>query len=67
VVGAAKLEGAAALEIFTLEEDLRVCPRIGRSRGDHQGAVRDAVDLTSCLFDVGVGWQRRREHDGTAD
>jgi hypothetical protein len=61
VVSAAKLEGAGALEIFTFEEHPGACAVIDRPRIDDRRAVRDAVNLTSCAFDVGIGWQRRRE------
>ena len=59
VVGAAELEGAGALEVFALEEDVGAPVRaIDRARGDDRRAVRDAGDLPGGAFDVGEGRQR---------
>ena len=55
VVGAAELEGAGALQVFALEEDVRAGARVQRARGDDRRAVRDAGDLPGGAFDVGVG------------
>jgi len=44
VVGAAELEGAAALQVLGFEEHRRAGARIERARGDDRGLVRDAVE-----------------------
>src|SRR5262249_9366220 len=62
VVGAAELEGAAALQVLAFEEHLRACSRIDGSRRDDRRAVRHARDLMRSGVDVGVGWQSECRH-----
>ena len=53
VVGAAEFEGAAALQVLALEEQLGACVRVDRAGGDDRGAMGDAGDLPCGAFDVG--------------
>ena len=52
IEGAAKLEGAGALEVFALEEQVRVGPGIERPRGDDRRAMRDAEDLPGGVLNI---------------
>ena len=59
VVGAAELEGAGALQVLALEEQLRAGARVDRARGGDRRAVRDAGNLSRGALDVGEGRQGR--------
>ena len=49
VVGAAELEGAGALQVLALEEQLGAGPRVDRARGGDRRAVGDAGNLAAAL------------------
>ena len=55
VVGAAKLEGARALEVFALEVDACTGARIDGARRDHWRAMGNAFDASCGAFDVVEG------------
>ena len=60
VEGAAELEGAHALEVFALEEELRAELGVGGARGQHRRAMSVAGDARGRRGDVVVGRQGER-------
>ena len=60
VIGAAELEGAGALEVLALEEELGAGEGVERSRGRDRRAMRDAGDLPRGVLDVGKRRPRGR-------
>jgi len=64
VVGAAELEGAHALQVLALEEELRAQLGIGRAGAQHRRAVRHPLQPTGGIGDVVEGGRGERVHGG---
>src|SRR5204863_4858321 len=59
VIRASKLEGAGALQVLALEEDLRAGPLVDAARRHDWSAMRGSGDLPRGAFHVGKNGKRR--------
>ena len=58
IVGAAEFEGAAALKVLALEEQVGAGAIVEETRGGDRGPMRDAGNTGGSRFDVGEGRKR---------